>query len=66
MLSHVWSSAVQGISAFPIEIETNIANGLPRYTVVGLPDGAVRESRDRIWAALKNAGLETPHGAITI
>ena len=66
MLSHVWSSAVQGITALPIEIETNIAGGLPRYTVVGLPDGAVRESRDRIMAALQNAGLPTPHGVITV
>jgi magnesium chelatase family protein len=66
MLSKVWSSAVQGIHALPIEIETNIDPGLPRYTVVGLPDGAVRESRDRIWAALKNTGLPTPRGIITV
>lgn len=66
MLSHVWSSAVQGIHALPIEIETHIQTGMPRYTVVGLPDGAVRESRDRIWAALHNTDLPSPRGVITI
>ncbi len=66
MLSHVWSSATQGVDALPIEIETNVASGLPSYTVVGLPDGAVRESRDRIWAALKNSALPNPRGSITI
>lgn len=66
MLSHVWSSATHGVDALPIEIETNIDAGMPRYTVVGLPHGAVRESRDRIWAALKNSGLPVPRGAITI
>jgi magnesium chelatase family protein len=66
MLSHVWSSATHGVDALPIEIETNVDSGMPRYTVVGLPHGAVRESRDRIWAALKNSGLPVPRGAITI
>lgn len=66
MLSHVWSSATHGVDALPIEIETNVDSGMPRYTVVGLPHGAVRESRDRIWAALKNNGLPVPRGAITI
>ncbi len=66
MLSHVWSSATIGIDALPIEIETNIDAGMPAYTVVGLPVGAVRECRDRIWAALKNTGLPVPRGVITI
>ncbi len=66
MLSHVWSSAVLGIDALPIEIETHIEPNIPKWTVVGLPDGAVRESRDRVWAALKNSGLPTPRGAVTV
>lgn len=67
MLSHVWSAATQGIDALPIEIETSIAAaGLPSYAVVGLPDGAVRESRDRIYAAFQNTGLPLPYGKITI
>ena len=66
MLSRVWSAAVLGVDALPIEIETHTEPGIPRWTVVGLPDGAVRESRDRIWAALKNGGLPVPRGAVTV
>jgi magnesium chelatase family protein len=66
MLSHVWSAAVLGVDALPIEIETHIEPNLPKWTVVGLPDGAVRESRDRVWAALKNSGLPVPRGAVTV
>ncbi len=66
MLSHVWSAAVLGVDALPIEIETHTEPGLPKWTVVGLPDGAVRESRDRVWAALKNSGLPVPRGAVTV
>ncbi|GIV62379.1 MAG: magnesium chelatase [Rhodothermaceae bacterium] len=66
MLSHVWSSTTIGVDALPVEIETHIDRGMPGYTVVGLPSGAVRECRERIWAALKNTGLPVPRGAITI
>ena len=66
MLSRVWSRAVLGVDALPIEIETHIEPNMPRWTVVGLPDGAVRESRDRIVAALTNSDLPRPRGAITI
>lgn len=66
MLSHVWSSSTHGIDALPIEIETSISAGLPSYAVVGLPDGAIRESRDRIYAAFQNTGLPIPYGKITI
>lgn len=67
MLSHVRSAATRGIDAFPIDIETSIASaGLPSYAVVGLPDGAVRESRDRIYAAFHNTGLPLPYGKITV
>ena len=66
MLSRVWSAAVLGVDALPIEIETHTEPNIPRWTVVGLPDGAVRESRDRIWAALKTSGLPVPRGAVTV
>ena len=66
MLSHVWSSSTQGVDALPIEVESHIESGMPKYTVVGLPQGAVRECRDRIWAALKNTGLPVPRGRITV
>ena len=66
MLSRVWSAATVGVDALPVEVETHIEPNLPRWTVVGLPDGAVRESRDRVWAALKSAGLAPPRGAVTV
>ena len=66
MLSRVWSAALVGVDALPIEIETHTEPNIPRWTVVGLPDGAVRESRDRVWAALKNSGLPIPRGAVTV
>ncbi len=66
MLSHIWSSATLGVEALPIEIETHVVGGMPEYTVVGLPDGAVRESLHRIWAALRNTGLSYPRGKTTI
>ncbi len=67
MLSRVRSAATRGIDALPIDIETSISGaGLPSYAVVGLPDGAVRESRDRIYAAFHNTGLPMPYGKITV
>ena len=66
MLSHVWSSTILGVDALPIEIETYTRAGMPRYTVVGLPDGAVRESRDRILSALRTTELPRPRGNVTI
>lgn len=50
----------------PVQIEAFISAGLPRHTVVGLPRGAVRESLDRIFAALRSSGLPVPRGAVTI
>ncbi|MFK7847751.1 MAG: magnesium chelatase domain-containing protein, partial [Rhodothermales bacterium] len=66
MLSHVWSSTILGVDALPIEIETYARGGTPKYTVVGLPDGAVRESRDRILTALRTNELPRPRGNVTI
>lgn len=66
MLSRVWSSALEGVDALPIEIESHLEPGLPKWTVVGLPDGAVRESRDRVWAAIKNSGLPVPRRIVTV
>jgi len=66
MLSKVWSSATLGIEALPVEIETLVTPGMPGYTVVGLPTGAVRESLDRIRAAVHNTGLTIPRGKTTI
>jgi magnesium chelatase family protein len=65
-LSHVWSSAAVGVDALPVEIETHLAAGLPHYTLVGLPDGAVRESWERVRAALKTSGLPVPRCRTTV
>ncbi len=66
MLVRALSFAVLGIDAVPVEVETDIAHGLPSYTVVGLPGSAVRESDDRIRAAVRNSGLAFPVRKVTV
>jgi len=65
-LATVLSSALQGIDALPIEVEVDVALGLPAMAIVGLPEAAVRESKDRVRSALKNCGYEYPPGRITV
>lgn len=61
MLSKVISSAVLGIDAYPVEVEVDIASrGLPFFSTVGLPDAAVKESKERVRTALKNTGFDFP------
>jgi hypothetical protein len=57
MLAKVISSAVFGIDAYVVEVEVDIAQGLPTFATVGLPEGAVKESKDRVKAAVKNCGI---------
>jgi magnesium chelatase family protein len=64
--SFVHASTLVGLKAIPVRVEADIAKGLPKFTVVGLPDAAVSESRERVRAALKNTGLPFPRTAITI
>ncbi len=66
MLAKVLSSALLGIDAILVEVEVDIAQGLPQFATVGLPDGAVKESKDRVKSALKNAGYEFPVRRITV
>src|SRR5439155_23034570 len=66
MLATILSSAVHGIDALLVEVQVDVASGLPQMAVVGLPDGAVKESRDRVRAALKNSGYECPARRITV
>lgn len=66
MLAKVCSAAVQGIEAFPIEVEVNAGWGDTLVVLVGLPDAAVRESRDRVSTALTNSGFKFPMGRTTI
>ena len=66
MLARVLSATLAGIEARPVDVEVDVAPGLPVFTIVGLPDMAVRESRERIQAAFKNSGLRFPSGRITV
>lgn len=64
----LYSSALQGVEALEVEIEVNVAPGedMRPLTIVGLPDAAVRESRDRVWTALYNSGFKPPAGRCTV
>lgn len=66
MLAQINSSAVSGIDAYIVEVEVDIAPALPSFTIVGLPDTAVQESKERVRAAIKNCGLEFPSRRITL
>ena len=66
MFALVLSSAVLGVDAYVVRVEADLANGLPALNIVGLPDGAVRESRDRVTAAIRNAGFAIPPRRITV
>ena len=62
----VHSRALEGMNAPPVEVETHLANGLPQFNIVGLPDTEVKESRDRVRAALIQSGFEFPAKKITV
>jgi len=66
MLAKVLSSSVLGIDAYVVEVEVDITMGLPAFATVGLPDGAVRESKDRVKSAIKNSGYRFPPHRITV
>ncbi len=66
MFSEVTSAAVMGVDAYLVRVEAHLESGLYAFTVVGLPDSAVKESRDRVSAAVKNSGFIFPQRRITI
>lgn len=66
MFAGVKSMGLRGIDGFMVDVEADLSQGLPGFDVVGLPDAAVRESRDRVRAAMKNAGFTYPVSRITI
>jgi magnesium chelatase family protein len=66
VLAKVLSAALYGIDALRVEVETDLASGLPQFATVGLAEGAVRESKDRVRAAVKNCGYSFPAKKITI
>ena len=66
MVEKTYSMGLYGISAFPVEVEADLSQGLPAFELVGLPDAAVKESRDRVRAAVKNCGFDFPVSRITM
>jgi magnesium chelatase family protein len=66
VLARVRSAAVLGIDAYIVDVETDIANGLPSFQTVGLPQGAVKEGRERVYAAVANTGYTFPLKRITV
>lgn len=66
MLVKITSAALHGIEAYPVEVEVDIRAGFPTFVTVGLPDAAVRESKERVLAALKNCGYELDSNRVTI
>ena len=66
MLASIRSCTVVGIDGVVVEVEVDVANGLPVFATVGLPDGAVRESRERVRAAIRNCGYDFPPRKITV
>jgi magnesium chelatase family protein len=66
VLASLRSAAGFGIDAYPVQIEVDVSFGLPHFTMVGLPDTTVRESRDRVRAAIRNSGFEFPPHRITV
>jgi len=66
MFASSGSFGLHGIEPFRVLAEADISRGLPAFEIVGLPDAAVREARDRVKAAAKNSGLSFPEGRIVI
>jgi magnesium chelatase family protein len=66
MLARVSAAVVIGIEAVPVVVEVDVSPGLPGLTMVGLPDATVRESRDRVRAAIKNTGFPFPDERVTV
>ena len=66
MISKIFSAAVIGLDAELIEVEADVANGLPATVVVGLPDTAVQESRERVKTAIRNSGCSYPQTRVSV
>lgn len=62
----ITSAAIYGVKAVPVSVETDISSGIPNFTIVGLPDASVRESRDRIRSAIRNTKFSFPRGRVTV
>src|SRR5471032_2497906 len=66
MLASLRTAAVFGVEACPVHVEVDVGFGFPAFTMVGLPDAAVRESRDRVRSAIRNSGFDLPVTRTTV
>jgi magnesium chelatase family protein len=66
VLAILRTAAVFGVEALPVHVEVDVAFGMPMFTMVGLPDASVRESRDRVRSAIRNSGFEFPSHRVTV
>lgn len=66
MFVKVFSMSVIGMESYPVSVEVDVSDGLPQFATVGLPDASVKESRDRIKAAIKNSGYSFPRNHVTV
>lgn len=66
MLATIRAAALYGVDACPVQVEVDVSFGMPMFTMVGLPDASVRESRDRVRAAIRNSGFEFPAHRVTV
>ena len=66
MTARVQSYALAGLEGVPVTVEADISKGMPSYEIVGLPDAAVKESKERVRSAVKNSGFEFPAHRVTV
>ena len=66
MLSIIKSAALMGIDSYPVDVEVDLSNGLPAFDIVGLPDSAVKETRERVRTAIRNSNYSFPVKRITV
>ena len=66
VLARIRSAAIHGIEAYPVDVEVDVGRGLPSFAIVGLPDPAVQEAKERVRAAIRNAGYDIPPRRITV
>ena len=62
----VKSAVLRGVEALPVEVEVLISSGIPSFSIVGMPDTAIQESRERVRAAIKSAGFHVPSDKIVV
>ena len=66
MFSSVSSFGLTGIACYPVTVEADVSRAFPCFEIVGLPDAAVKESKDRVRSAMKNCGMEFPSSRVVV